>query len=113
MDHGRTASCKKHVGDALEKFVGRRLTKYARISVVRDPNINRGIYFCYCGKPADFFILEVPNAPEEKEKSSAPKTITAKPRGIDARGSSSGDHSAGVRGDSERVKSPQGSTRNK
>jgi len=55
----RVATCNKHAAKALDEAVGRRSPKTLRVSRVTDPAVNRGSYFCYCGKPADFYLAEV------------------------------------------------------
>lgn len=65
MHRNAAAMCMKHVVKGLNDVMGRRPTKTLRVSnVVKDTS---GTYTCYCGKSADYYILEV----QDEQKNSA------------------------------------------
>ena len=62
---GRTAACEKHLTKAVRDVLGKDKAKDMKVHNV---TAERGTYFCYCGKGADFYVAAI----EKKPKPTAP-----------------------------------------
>lgn len=90
MHTDAAAACKKHVDRALADVLGNRTFKIVSVNNVTNPEVNRGMYTCYCGKPADFYVHE--RKENGTPQNYSPKKKDSDPNRVNARGTSAGHH---------------------